>query len=160
MLEALQDYQLQEIVVVDEEKVKMVIFTLSDRTFAFYGSTIREILPPGEITWVPGLPDFLPGLINVRGDIESVLDIRRWLGLDSEKKEGLFIVMAKSGEVRSGILVDEIKDVVDVPINDIKPPLSTLESSIASLIVGEMQYQGNWVVILDVEKLFLKIAAS
>ena len=74
----------REIVDVEQERVKMVIFRSDASRYAFYGSDVREILPACEISWVPGLPDYLPGLINVRGDIESVVNIGHFLG--EEKK--------------------------------------------------------------------------
>ena len=67
----------KEVVDVEEERVKVVIFRCGVNLFAFYGRDIREILPSCDISWVPSLPDYLSGLINVRGDIESVIDLRR-----------------------------------------------------------------------------------
>ena len=63
----------QDVADAAEESVKVVLLRAGSACYAFYGSNIQEILSGHEIYWVPGLPDWLPGLIHVRGDIESVL---------------------------------------------------------------------------------------
>jgi purine-binding chemotaxis protein CheW len=63
----------QEIVNVDEPTVKLVIFALGEKYFAFHGERIREILAQADVFFVPGSPASLEGVINVRGDIESVI---------------------------------------------------------------------------------------
>ncbi len=83
----------REVVDVDTELVKVVVFTSGIHRFALYGSTVREILPPTPVAWVPGLPPHLPGLINVRGDIESVLDLRSLLGQETVPAESCLVAM-------------------------------------------------------------------
>ncbi|MBI5633959.1 MAG: chemotaxis protein CheW [Nitrospirae bacterium] len=143
---------------VEAEQVKVVIFTLRDGLYAFPGADVKEILPLMDISPVPGAPDFIPGLINNRGDIESVINLNKFLGLpDSNKTAASRIIMASKTGLRSGILVDEVLDVVDVPLNSIKPPLSTLDHAIKELVTGEMLYNNRTVVMLDISRLFEKL---
>jgi len=148
----------KEIVDVEQERVKMVIFRSDASRYAFYGSDVREILPACEISWVPGLPDYLPGLINVRGDIESVVNIGHFLG--EEKKERLsgLIAMVVKDDFHTGILIDSIDDVVDIPLQSITPPLSTLDGATRELVVGNLEYGNSIIAILDIGKLALKVA--
>ena len=67
--------------------------------------------------------------------------------------------MAANGGVRSGIILDSVLDVVDVPLRSIKPPLSTLDDAKKELIAGEMSYHNGIVVMLDVGRLFGKLCA-
>lgn len=147
----------REIVDVEQELVKVVVFTCGGGRYALYGSEVREFLPGCGISWVPGLPEYLPGLINVRGDIESVLDIRPFLAEESRGGNGL-IAMVVRGEFRTGVLIDRIEDVVDVPVGDVKPPLSTLNGAARDLVLGELDYGGALVPLLDVGKLAAKIS--
>ena len=150
----------REIVNVDEEKVKLVIFLLNEDHFAFYGSNVKEILALTEITYVPGAPDFFHGIINVRGDIDSVINIHKYLELEnSENKSRSRIVITASGNIRSGILVDSVEDVVDVPVSSIKPPISTLDKSLKYFVIGETTYKNRNVTILDVGKILRKEAS-
>lgn len=151
-------HRAREVVDVEEERVKVVIFVCGENRYAFYGADIREILPSCDISWVPGLPDYLPGLINVRGDIESVIDIRNFLGEEKVNHGKSLIAMAVQGEFHSGIMIDSIEDVVDIPLSTIHPPLSTLNGAAGDLVIGEIEYGGEMVTLLDIEKLAAKIS--
>lgn len=143
----------KEIVDVEEEKVKVVIFTCGVNLFAFYGRDIREILPSCEISWVPCLPDYIPGLINVRGDIESVIDLRYFLGENSDVIGTYLIAMAVRGDFHSGIMIESIEDVVDIPLSSIHPPLATLNGAARDLVAGEIEFGAKTISLLDVGKL-------
>ncbi|MDP2157351.1 MAG: chemotaxis protein CheW [Nitrospirota bacterium] len=143
---------------VETENVKVVIFMLRDGHYAFHGADIKEILPCMDIFPVPGAPDFIPGVINNRGDIESVINLNKFLGLpDSNKTAASRIAIASKAGMRSGILVDTVLDVVDVPLSSIKPPLSTLDYAIKDLVSGEMTYNNRSVVMIDIGRLFEKL---
>jgi purine-binding chemotaxis protein CheW len=143
----------KEIVDVDEERVKVVIFICGRNLFAFYGRDIREILPSSEISWVPGLPDYLPGLINVRGDIESVIDLRHFLGEEKDDHVKSLIAMAVHGDFHSGVMIESIEDVVDIPLSSILPPLATLNGAARDLVIGEIEYGAATISLLDIGKL-------
>ena len=144
---------VKEVVNVDEERVKVVIFMCGENLFAIYGRDIREILPSCDISWVPGLPDYLPGLINVRGDIESVIDLRHFLGEEKDDNCTCLIAMAVHGDFHSGIMINSIEDVVDIPLRTIQPPLATLNGAARDLVIGEIEYLGKTISLLDVGRL-------
>ncbi|MFH0730181.1 MAG: chemotaxis protein CheW [Pseudomonadota bacterium] len=143
---------------VQEEQVKVVIFTSGRNRYAFYGRDIKEILPPCPISWVPGLPDYLPGLINVRGDIESVVDIRHFLGEEKTGSGDCLIALTGRVDFRSGVLIDTVEDVVDIPLSAIKPPLSTLGGAVGDMAIGELEHGGKAATLLDIGKLAAKIS--
>jgi purine-binding chemotaxis protein CheW len=147
----------KEVVDIEEERVKVVIFICGANCYAFYGADIREILPTCDISWVPCLPEYLPGLINVRGDIESVIDIRHFLGEHKASHGSCLVAMAVRGDFHSGIMIDSIEDVVDIPLNSIHPPLTTLNGTAGDLVIGEIDHCGTMVTLLDIEKLAAKI---
>ncbi len=139
---------------VEEERTKFVIFTLQDRLFAFPGADVKEILPAMEIFPVPGAPQAIPGVINNRGDIEAVVNLHGLLGLpDSDSTPGSRIAMTEKAGGRSGMLVDSVIDVVDLPQSSIRPPLASLDDAMRVLVAGETVYQGSSVVLLDVGRI-------
>lgn len=148
----------KEVIDVEEERVKVVIFTCGAGRYAFYGADVREFLPGCEISWVPGLPDYLPGLINIRGDIESVVEIRHFLGEPAGARGTGLIAMAVRDDFRTGVMIDSIQDVVDIPRSAIHPPLATLDGAARDLVVGSVDYGGATVSLLDVGKLAAKIS--
>ena len=149
--------RVKDIVDVEIERTKVVIVTIGGNRFAFNGNDIREILPACEISWVPGLPDFLPGLIIIRGEIESVIDIRQFWGNEINSGQPGQIVLAVHGEFRSGILIDSIEDVVDVPLSAIISTLTTLTGTARDLLSGELDWGGIVIPLLDIEKLADKV---
>ena len=148
-----------EIIDVAEEKAELVIFTLGKEYYAFYGHDIREIIPHEEISFVPGCPEHIIGIINVRGDIEAVVNLHKFLGLPNlETSKTSRIIIASKNQIRTGILVDSVEDVIEFPVKNIKPPIPTIDRSIREFAVGgETIYQQKYVTILDTGKIFGKL---
>jgi purine-binding chemotaxis protein CheW len=146
-------HRTKETVDVEEEKVKIVIFTCGGNRYAFYGRDVREILASCDISWVPSLPGYVLGLINVRGDIESVIDICHFLGKEKNTDGNSLVAMLVRGDFCSGVMVDAIEDVVDIPLSSIQPPLGTLNGAARDLVCGETDIDGESVSLLDIGKL-------
>ena len=144
---------------VEEEMVKIVIFSLCGSLYAFYGDYTKSILQYDLVTPVPGCPEYISGIINVRGDIESVISLHYFLGLTADAVDGRTrIIIAETMKLRSGILVNSVDDVVDIPVKSIAPPVSTLDDRIKDFVTGELNYRNKIVTILDVRKIFGRIS--
>lgn len=144
-----------EIVNVDEPTVKLVIFELGGEWFAFPGEAVREILPQVDIFFVPGCPSSLEGVINVRGDIESVISMAGLLGKAvTQTAPTSSILRGQGGGMHSGIRVDRVVDVLDVVQSAIQPPPTTLPEHMRRIVSGLMQHQDMPVVILDLNRIF------
>ncbi|MDA8164933.1 MAG: chemotaxis protein CheW [Desulfobacteraceae bacterium] len=150
----------EQVVDVEEEKVKVVIFSLRGDWYAFYGERVKEILPLVTIYPVPGAADYIPGVINNRGEIESVININRFLGLaDPAPAATGRIALAEAEGVRSGILVDSIEEVLDIPVSAVKPPLDTIAKGVKELVAGQFHYADRQVTLLDLGRIFSRLAA-
>ena len=143
---------------IEEEKTEIVIFSLGKAYYAFYGEDVKEILPYEKITYVPGSPDTIYGIINVRGDIESVVNIHKLMNLPDARfvRNTRILIAAKNG-IRSGILVDSVEDVLVLSLSTINPPISTIDKSIKSFVIGETAYRDKSVTVFDVGNIFQKI---
>lgn len=149
----------QEIVNVDEPAVKLVIFALGERWFAFQGERIREILAQADVFFIPGCPPSLEGVINVRGDIESVIRLHEILHLpDTDAAHASSILLGRGGGMSSGIRVDRVIDVIDVPQSSIRPPPATLPEHLRLLVLGVLNFKEQAVAVLDLDKLFADYA--
>lgn len=149
----------QDIVNVDEPTVKLVIFALGDNWFAFHGERIREILAEADVHFVPGCPASLEGVINVRGDIESVIRLNDLLSLpNGAGGRGSSILLGRSSGMSSGIRVDHVIDVVDLPQSMVQPPPATLAEHLRVLVLGVLHFQEHPVAVLDLDKLFADYA--
>lgn len=144
---------------VGEEKVKLVIFSLLEDYYAIDGAYIKDILPVGKITFVPGSSDYILGIINMRGDIESVLDINKIMGLpERQTDKNSRIAIAEKEGIRSGILVDSVLDVIDVHKSSIKTPVATPSKSLQEFVVGYTTYNNKSAYLIDVGRIFGKIS--
>ncbi len=148
-----------EPVVRDEQLVKLVVFALGEAWFAFYGERISEILARADVFFVPGCPASFEGVINVRGDIESVFRPHALLHVaDVGVEQGASILLGHGSEMRSGIRVDRVVDVIDVPAASIQAPPSTLSETMRSLALGVLSFERRPVTVLDIDKIFAAYA--
>lgn len=143
------------IIHIEEQHVQLVVCLLDEKYYAFYGAVIKEIVPVPEITYVPGMPAILVGIIHVRGEIESVLDLRKALTLPvGPITDRSRIVIGQVEEIRSGLLVDSVEDVLEVPENTIHEPVSRLDSARATFVIGETLYKEQMLILLDLGMIF------
>lgn len=149
----------KDIVNVDEPVQKLVIFELAGQCFAFYGERIREILAQADVFFVPGSPSSLEGVINVRGDIESVIRPHTMLHLP---EDGIGpsspILLGHTEMMGSGIRVDRIIDVVDVVRSGIASPPASLPEHMRHIVLGVLMFRALPVALLDLEKMFTDYA--
>ena len=148
----------KKIIDVDEETVKLVFIKLSGKMYAFYGADIKEILTLEKITFVPGTSDYILGVINVRGEIESVIDLAKIIGITtgSADRKGRIALAEKNG-IRTGIFVDSVEDMIDTPVSLLRPPLSSLSKNIAPFVSGGIEHKGIEAAILDMGKITARL---
>lgn len=145
----------QDIVMVEAPTVKLVLFAVGDALFAFPGSNVTEIFPMTTIYWVPGCPPSLEGVINVRGDMTSVIRLGDLLGVEHAADDRrASILLGRGSAMCSGLRVDHVLDVLDVLEERIQPPPSTLPERLQPWVTGVFAYQERSVLVLNLERLF------
>jgi purine-binding chemotaxis protein CheW len=136
---------------VDENSLEVLEFVLASEHYALESMHIREVYPMKEFTLIPGTPSFVLGLINIRGQILSVIDIRRFFDLPVKGLSDLNRVMVvQTPAMELGILADRIVGVRHVPLNDLQPALPTM-TGIRSEYMRGITREG--LVVLDVPKM-------
>jgi purine-binding chemotaxis protein CheW len=115
----------------------ILTFVAAGETYGIELLHIREIIKLGEVTEVPRAPDFLIGVMSVRGVIIPVIDLRRRLKLDDlpVTRAARILVVEHEGEP-FGLLVDAVRGVVKFTEADIEPPPSTLAADDAKFLAG------------------------
>jgi purine-binding chemotaxis protein CheW len=145
----------EQVIEIEEETVQVVVILLDERVYAFYGKWIKEIVLVNEISYVPGMPEYLLGVISVRGEIESVLDLRSVLALPrAELKAQSRVIIGEAHGLRSGLLVDAVEDVLEMPEEQISHSSPLLDNGIAEYIIGESRYKEQDMILLDLGKIF------
>ena len=134
-----------------EESIKVLEFQLSDEKYAIETGYIREVLPLKELTPLPCTPPFVLGIINVRGQILSVLDIKKFFELPEKGHTQLNkVIFLHSEGMEFGMLADEILGVQDILLGDLQTSLPTLTGIREEYLKGITK---EHVVLLDADKL-------
>lgn len=112
---------------------KFMSFSLSGGKYCINISCVKEVLKNVKITQVPCTPDYLLGLITLRGNFISIIDLKKFLGLQSQGfQEENKVIIVESSEIIVGFLVDEISSIIDIPENvDEKSPNPEMRKYIA-----------------------------
>lgn len=131
--------------------IAVVEFQIAHETYAIELRRIRIIHPFKALTFIPGTPDFIRGVINLRGEIISVVDLKVFFDLPDQGFTNLSqVIILSSDDMEFGILADAVLGVAEISKNDIQPSLPTLTGIRADYLKG---VTGNGIVVLDVEKL-------
>lgn len=139
----------------DTQKAEeFLLFTLAEETYAYPVLRALEISPVPPIVPVPGLPPAVLGIVNSRGQILSVTAIHGQLGLMRGKSRPCNrIIVTKGLSLATGFLVDSVDRIVEIPVEDVQPPPSTMQSSKARLLVGQTYVDDRLVSLLDLREL-------
>ncbi|HEX9860550.1 MAG TPA: chemotaxis protein CheW [Nitrospirota bacterium] len=132
-------------------------FTLGDEEFALDISKVREVLDYTTITRVPRMPDFLRGVINLRGNVVPVVDLRMKLGMPrTQRTVSTCIVITEidmDGEaVHMGALTDSVQEVLDLEPGQVQPPPRFGARLDTEFIQGMGKRDDRFLIILDIDK--------
>ena len=131
-----------------------VTFFLDNEKYGIKVMQVQEVLRMTEIAPVPGAPHYVLGIINLRGNVVTVIDSRKRFGLpDQEPDDSTRIVIIEAGDNVVGILVDSVAEVVDLRASEIEtaPNVGTDESS--KYIQGVSSQEQELLILVDVDKL-------
>jgi purine-binding chemotaxis protein CheW len=129
----------------------VVEFFLAYERYAIESSWVREVHPLKEITPLPGTPAFVLGIINVRGRIVSVVDLKKFFDLPTRGLADLNrVIIIGDAVMEFGILADSVTRVRQIPADELQPPLPTLTGVRADYLQG---VNADGLVVLDVARL-------
>lgn len=140
-------------------------FTLEDEVFALDISKVREVLDFTTITKVPRTPDFMRGVINLRGNVVPVVDMRLKFGMTETKKTVntcIIIVEIDLDDEKTvlGALADSVKGVIDLGPEEIEPPPKMGMRLKTEFIEGMGKEEDHFIIILDIDRVFSSIELS
>lgn len=143
-------YEAQE---VKEETIQLVVFRISGEWYGVEITKVKEVIKIEKITYLPSSPEYISGIVNLRGNILSVTDLKKIFGLPGEElTEKSRLVVVEAGILETGLLVDEVCGALEVPVSKIDPALTTITPERAEYIDGECKIDDKLVGILKVEK--------
>ncbi|NLD27757.1 MAG: purine-binding chemotaxis protein CheW [Myxococcales bacterium] len=140
------------------EELQLVVFRLADEEFALDISQVREIIRMQEITPMPKAPDFITGVLNLRGQIVAVMDLAQRFAIKNSLRTDIArIIIVEVGDSKIGLIVDEVPEVIRMPLNDMEPTPAMIESKVhAEFIKGVGKFQDRLIIVLDAGSILSK----
>ncbi|HEY1263855.1 MAG TPA: chemotaxis protein CheW [Terriglobales bacterium] len=134
-------------------ELHIVGFQVGRETYGVAITSLQEIVRVPEITAVPDAPDYMEGVINLRGKIVSVIDLRKRFGGQQVTlaKRNRILVVEHKGKL-CGLIVDSATEVLKIPASDVEPSTEVFHEGLNS-VTGLGKYQGRLIVLLDMAKL-------
>jgi purine-binding chemotaxis protein CheW len=139
------------------KELHIVGFRVGRETFGVPIGLVHEIVRVPEITAVPDSPGYVEGVINLRGKIISVVDLRKRFGekeIAAHKKNRILVTEVEGKMV--GLIVDAASEVIKIPENEIELPPSVFEEGELNYVTGVGKLRGRLVILLDLSKILQK----
>lgn len=129
---------------------QLVVFDLAGEVYGVDISSVREIIRMQAVTHVPNAPDFVEGVINLRGRVIPILDLRRRFGLrvSEETRESRVVVVDIAGQ-NIGIIVDAVIEVLRLAADAIEPASSLITTEDCYYLEGIAKLDGKLLILLD-----------
>jgi len=133
---------------------KYLTFVLAEEEYGLEILKVREIIQMMEITAVPRTPAYVKGVINLRGKVIPVVDLRLKMGMpEAERTDETCIIVVDIGDVEMGIVVDRVSEVLDIAGDDIEDAPSFGADIDTDFILGMGKADGRVTILLDISKL-------
>jgi purine-binding chemotaxis protein CheW len=137
-----------------EKDHQVVGFRIGNETYGVRIGSVREIVRVPEITIVPNAPEAIEGVINLRGKIIPVMDLRRRFGnvsVQPDKKNRILVVELESRLL--GLIVSSASEVLKIPPSEIEPPGTVFAEGESSYVTGVGKLKGRLIILLDIARL-------
>jgi purine-binding chemotaxis protein CheW len=136
------------------QELQVVGFRVGKETYGVPIRSVHEIVRVPEITAVPDAPEHVEGVINLRGKIVSVIDLRKRLGeaKTAPSRQNRILVTEYQGRL-AGLIVDSASEVLKLSSEQVEPPPSMFQEGALQCVTGMGKYQGRLIILLDIGKL-------
>ncbi|WP_186671223.1 chemotaxis protein CheW [Sporosarcina sp. BP05] len=137
----------------NQKEMKVIVFQLLDMEYAISVDIVQSIEKVLSITRVPKTPAYVKGVINLRGIVTPIVDLRERFGLTSkEMDDSTRIIIVTLDEFDVGLIVDAANDVLDIPVNAIEPQPEVVGSVESDFISGVAKVGKHLLVMLNLDK--------
>lgn len=140
---------------------QLVVFDLNEEAYGVDISQVREIIRMQEITRVPRAPEFIEGIINLRGKVIPVVDLRARFSMpETERTDEHRIVVVDVEGQDIGMVVDAVKEVSRIPSSSIEPPSSVITTNDSEYLTGIVKTDEKLIILLDIAKVISNSEAA
>ena len=137
-----------------EDIYQLVSFEIADEEFGIDILKVQEIIRLVEITHMPHTPAFVEGVINLRGQIIPVVDLRKRFELPVEERtKDTRVVVVDIAKADLGVIVDAVTEVLHVSGESIEPPMAVAATEAADYLIGTAKLDNRLIIMLDLARL-------
>lgn len=145
----------------DINEIQVACFSLDENHYAVDIMRIREIIRPQKLTLLPKAPPFVEGVINLRGTVLPVIDLRKRFGLPArETDSGVRLLILRVAKQLLGLVVDNVTEVITIPAKDIKPPPQAAGGIGAKYLIGVCLVDDSLIMLLNIDTILTAREAS
>ncbi len=148
----------------DEQRTGVLLFALGDEWYGVRVSQVREIYNEYTVTTIPCVPDYIAGVVNIRGEIVSVTDLRTMMGLGRTGEPGAEqqppLIVISDETVCTALMVDAIGDIADITADSIEPPLAILDRAQADYVAGTFYVAGRLVALVNLPRVLTPVVGA
>jgi purine-binding chemotaxis protein CheW len=141
-----------------QDQLQLVAFRLGAEEYAIPIEMVESIIKLGPLTGVPGSPSYVRGVMNLRGRIMSVIDLRLRFGMPSEDQPDGRILVVQYADTTIGLLVDSVSEVFNLDEMDFQPPPPELGNGAVGGVDGIIHAADRLIVLLNVESILRSTA--
>ena len=135
---------------------KVVVFQLKNKEYAIPVERVKAIEKVLHITRVPNATNYIKGVINLRGVVTPIIDLRARFELaQQEYTESTRIIIVSVDEMEVGLIVEAANDVIDIPIENIEPQPDVVGTDEAEFITGVAKINKRLLILIDLEKVLI-----
>jgi purine-binding chemotaxis protein CheW len=135
------------------EMRQLIRFTVGAEEYGLELLRVKEVIRMRQITWLPKAPQCVQGIINLRGDIIPIVDLRTRFGLPSIENTAMTrVIVVEVGGRLVGMVVDSASQVVRVPADQFEPPPSMVGAAAQSFITEVGKLDGKLIITIDVDR--------
>jgi len=136
------------------EEVQLAVFTLMGQPYSIDIMKIKQIIRPLKISRLPKAPDFLEGVINLRGVVIPVIDMRKRFGMPRrEEDQETKVIIAAVERKTVGVIVDDVTEIISMPKNRVQPPPRVVKGIESTYLKGVCRHKDEILMILDLDQI-------
>lgn len=135
---------------------KVVVFQLKDKEYAIPVERVKAIEKVLHITRVPNATNYIKGVINLRGVVTPIIDLRARFDLvEQEYTERTRIIIVSVNDMEVGLIVEAANDVIDIPIENIEPQPDVVGTEESEFITGVARINKRLLILINLEKVLI-----
>lgn len=157
-MDILREFKASTPAASQEKRLQIVVVRLEKRLLGIRVFSVREILKVSKISWLPCVPEYIAGVIAIRGEVQAIVNLRNLLHAGiSQLTAQSRIILVEAGDLSAGLIVDEMLDIIDMPEQAVLPLAENGRLAIERYFDGNIGWNDRMVSLLNIDAILQAI---